>query len=134
MCEDLKERNHEVLNGLLARYTIDKTIRDLTQCESVFVSVEYMSKDRVEFKRAILYANIKYIVVNNRIVKTNKKEILYNFGKKMIKNLSLEEIEEVIAELGVIAEMAKQLILISKIETCEGKMKENYSDYMLWGE
>lgn len=124
MCEDLKERNKNLLIGLLTKYEIDKEVDDLILYESVFLSVEYeKNQDYSELKRAILYANLKFIIENGKTVKTNKKEILFNFGKKIIKKMGHEEVDQIISELKLIASLAKQLKLVGKIELEEEEIK-----------
>ena len=119
MIEEIRERNSSLLNELLERYTIEKPLNLLLRnYDSIFVSEEYIKEDgfNTELKRAILYANIKFISVNGKIEKTNKKEILYNFGKKAMKELSDKEINLVLAELHLMSHLIKQLKLISRIE------------------
>lgn len=124
MCEDLKERNKKLLIDLLAKYEIDKEVDDLILYESVFLSVEYeKNQDYSELKRAILYANLKFIIEDGKTVKTNKKEILFNFGKKIIKKMGHEEVDQIISELKLIASLAKQSKLVAKIELEEEEIK-----------
>ncbi len=125
MFEEIKERNHSLLTILLHKHKIEKSIHDLMNYESVFVSVEYMEKDNLnsEHKRAILYGNLKFIMIGNKAEKTNKKEILYNFGKKAMKGLSEKEIEFIIIELKFIGIIIKQLKLIMKVELEESDIK-----------
>lgn len=125
MFEEIKERNHSLLTKLINKHKIEKSIHDLMNYESVFVSVEYMEKDNLnsEHKRAILYGNLKFMMIGNKAEKTNKKEILYNFGKKAMKGLSEEAIEFIIIELKFIAIIIKQLKLIMKVELEESDIK-----------
>lgn len=134
MLEEIKERNNKRLNELLRKYGIEKSVKNLLiDYDSIFVSEEYMNKEQsnLELKRAILYANVKFIVVNEKFEKTNKKEILYNFGKKAMKGLSNNKINLIINELKLIGYLIKQLKLIQKFEIEENDIQtitnENYS-------
>ena len=126
--EIIKNRNKELLSDLLSKYQIDKDIDILVNnYESVFLSIEYQDKkdnSGNELKRVILYANLKHIIQNNEIVKTNKKEILYNFGRKLIKKMEEKEINLVVAELHLIVSLIKQLKLLAKIEFEEAQIQE----------
>lgn len=124
VCEELKERKKNILTDLLNKYGVNKPVDSLIQYESVFLSVEYeKNKEFNELKRAMLYANLKFIVEDGKTVKTNKKEILYSFGKKIIKTLRDYEIDRTISELKLISSLVKQLKLISKIEQEEAEIK-----------
>ena len=134
MLEEIKKRNDKILNELLKKYEIEKSVKNLLiDYDSIFVSEEYMNKEQsnLELKRAILYANVKFIVVNEKFEKTNKKEILYNFGKKAMKGLSNNKINLIINELKLIGYLIKQLKLIQKFEIEENDIQtitnENYS-------
>ena len=134
MLEEIKKRNDKILNELLKKYEIEKSVKNLLiDYDSIFVSEEYMNKEQsnLELKRAILYANVKFIVVNEKFEKTNKKEILYNFGKKAMKGLSNNKINLIINELKLIGYLIKQLKLIQKLEIEENDIQtiknENYS-------
>ena len=134
MLEEIKKRNDKTLNELLKKYEIEKSVKNLLiDYDSIFVSEEYMNKEQsnLELKRAILYANVKFIVVNEKFEKTNKKEILYNFGKKAMKGLSNNKINLIINELKLIGYLIKQLKLIQKFEIEENDIQtitnENYS-------
>ncbi len=134
MLEEIKERNNKRLNELLRKYGIEKSVKNLLiDYDSIFVSEEYISKEQSnsELKRAILYANVKFIVVNEKFEKTNKKEILYNFGKKAMKRLNKNKINLIINELKLIGYLIKQLKLIHKLEIEENDIQtitnENYS-------
>ena len=134
MLEEIKERNNKRLNELLRKYGIEKSVKNLLiDYDSIFVSEEYISKEQSnsELKRAILYANVKFIVVNEKFEKTNKKEILYNFGKKAMKRLNKNKINLIINELKLICYLIKQLKLIHKLEIEENDIQtitnENYS-------
>lgn len=131
MLEEIKERNNIVLNELLEKYGIEKSVDLLLKnYDSIFVSEEYIKEDgfNSELKRAILYANIKFIFVNGTVEKTNKKEILYNFGKKAMKGLSSNEIDLVLAELHLIGCLIKQLKLILKIEIEESQILNIFAE------
>ncbi|MFA9240004.1 MAG: hypothetical protein ACEQSQ_08990 [Candidatus Paceibacteria bacterium] len=121
MFEEIKKRNNRLLKELLDKHKIKKSLHELINYESVFVSVEYMEKDNLnsEHKRAILYGNLKFVKIGNKTEKTNKKEILFNFGKKAMKDLSEEEIKSIILELKFIGRIIKQLKLIMKVESEE---------------
>lgn len=134
MLEEIKERNNKRLNELLRKYGIEKSVKNLLiDYDSIFVSEEYINKEQSnsELKRAILYANVKFIVVNEKFEKTNKKEILYNFGKKAMKGLNKNKINLIINELKLIGYLIKQLKLIQKLETEENDIQtiinDNYS-------
>lgn len=134
MLEEIKERNNKRLNELLRKYGIEKSVKNLLiDYDSIFVSEEYINKEQSnsELKRAILYANVKFIVVNEKFEKTNKKEILYNFGKKAMKRLNKNKINLIINELKLIGYLIKQLKLIHKLEIEENDIQtitnENYS-------
>ncbi len=117
--EEIENRNKELLVLLLKKINIDKSVKDMTDYKNVFVSVEYDSKEDFSvsnLKRTFLYASIEFIEQNGRLVKTNKKEILYNFGKKLMRDLSDNEIETTILELKLIASLVKQLKYINKID------------------
>jgi len=120
MCEDYKERNKVLLQELVVYYNIDKTITQLVDCESVFLSIEFFKQDNQfiprELKRVLLYATINddMRIVNKKQVK--KKEILFNFGRKIIKKLNNTEIDNNISKLKMITYLTKQLKLISKVE------------------
>jgi hypothetical protein len=126
MLEEIKKRNDKILNELLKKYEIEKSVKNLLiDYDSIFVSEEYMNKEQsnLELKRAILYANVKFIVVNEKFEKTNKKEILYNFGKKAMKGLSNNKINLIINELKLIGYLIKQLKLIQKFEIEENDIQ-----------
>lgn len=134
MLEEIKERNNKRLNELLRKYGIEKSVKNLLiDYDSIFVSEEYINKEQSnsELKRAILYANVKFIMVNEKFEKTNKKEILYNFGKKAMKGLNKNKINLIINELKLIGYLIKQLKLIHKLEIEENDIQtiinENYS-------
>jgi len=131
MCEEIQNRNRSLLANLLAKYNIDKSLKDLTDYESVFLSIEYLKTEDIntELKRVILYGNLKYIVENGMLVKTNKKVILYNFGKKLIKKMNDTEIDKVIAELKLISSLIKQMKLVTKIELEESDIQSILSDF-----
>jgi hypothetical protein len=131
MCDEIFERNQEILLILLHKYSIDKSIRDLLNYESVFVSVEYEKQDQFNntLKRAILYGNLKYMRVDGEIVKTNKKEILYNFGKKAMKSLSESDIDKTVTDLHLFSSCVKQLKLIGKVELEEGDIVDMLQDF-----
>jgi hypothetical protein len=119
MFEEIKERNSFMLNKLFKEYDINKSLDLIIKnYDSIFVFEEYIKENgfNKELKRAILYANIKYAFINGKIEKTNKKEILYNFGKKAMKELSSNEIDSVLAELHLISHLIKQLKLVLRIE------------------
>lgn len=108
--EEIEIRNKELLLLLLKKFNIDKSVKDLVDYKSVFVSVEYNSKEDLSvsnLKRTFLYANVE---------STNKKEILLNFGKKLMKDLTEDQIETVILELRLIVSLVKQLKYINKID------------------
>lgn len=136
MLEKTKTRNQRYLIQLCRKYNIEKSFQELTvNYESVFVSIEYMEKDNPnsELKRAILYGNLKFEKINDNWEKTNKKEILYNFGKKAMKGLSEKNIEFIILELRLIGMIVKQSKLIMKLEleesdisTLLGEIEDNY--------
>ena len=135
MCEEIQNRNRSLLVDLLAKYNIGKSLKDLTDYESVFLSIEFMKTEVIntEFKRVILYGNLKYAVENGTLVKTNKKVILYNFGKKLIKKMSDTEVDKVIAELKLISSLTKQLKLVTKIELEESDIQSILSDFDIKG-
>lgn len=124
---DIESRNNELLSVLIKKYEIKKTIKELGDAESVFVSIEWDQKSSLEsntLKRAILYANIKYELENGKVIKVNKKEILYNFGKKRIKELkSDDEIELQIMELHIITYLVRQLKSIIRLKYEEGEIE-----------
>ena len=119
------------------KYNIDKTIKELIELESVFIFVEYYKNNNPlkssELYRAILYANIRYVVENNKVVKLSKakKVSLYTLGKKMIKKLSTEEVEETILELTLISKLIKQLKLIEKVDKEEYEINEIFQSLEL---
>jgi len=124
------QRNKETLLILLKQYNIDRTINELIDLESVFIFVEYYknedSSQSSELYRAILYANIRYEVKNNNVVKLTKakKISLFTLGKKMIKKLSEEEVEKIILELTLISKLIKQIKLINKINYEENDIQD----------
>lgn len=130
MLEEIKERNSYLLTELLNKYNIDKTVKELLDYESVFLSKEYINKDTMnnELKRAILYANLKYVRVNGTLQKTNKKEILFNFGKKAMRGLSENKINKVIAELSIISSLIKQSKLILRVEIEESDIQNTIAN------
>jgi hypothetical protein len=130
MFEEIKERNDHLLKKLLDKHKIKKSLDELINYESVFVSVEYMEKDNLnsEHKRAILYGNLKFVKIGNKTEKTNKKEILFNFGKKTMKDLSEEEIKFIILELKFIGRIIKQLKLIMKVELEESYIQTSLNE------
>ena len=85
------QRNNEILLSLLKKHKIDKTVKELIELESVFIFVEYYKNENPlksnELYRAILYANIRYVNENDKVIKLPKakKVSLYTLGKKMIK-------------------------------------------------
>jgi hypothetical protein len=119
MFEEIKERNSYMLNELFKKYDIDKSLDSIIKYyDSIFVFEEYIKENgfNSELKRAILYANIKLSFTNGKLEKTNKKEILFNFGKKAMKGLSSREINLSLAELHLISHLIRQLKLVSRIE------------------
>jgi len=133
---DIYERNEKLLKILLARLNIDKTLVELRSYESVFLSEEYIKIDDIgnkELKRAILYGNLKSKIENNVIVKTNKKEILFNLGKKFMKAHSEAEVEQTLLGLRLISKLVQQLKLEIKIGSLEIDIKEILSHYELEG-
>lgn len=117
--EEIELRNKELLVLLLKKFDLSKSVKDMTDYKNVFVSVEYDSKEDLSvanLKRTFLYASIEFIEQNGRLVKTNKKEILYNFGKKLMRDLSENQIETTILELKLITSLVKQLKYINKID------------------
>lgn len=130
MFEEIKKRNNRLLKELLDKHKIKKSLHELINYESVFVSVEYMEKDNLnsEHKRAILYGNLKFVKIGNKTEKTNKKEILFNFGKKAMKDLSEEEIKSIILELKFIGRIIKQLKLIMKVELEESYIQTSLNE------
>lgn len=119
---EIVQRNNEILLSLLKKHKIDKTVKELIELESVFIFVEYYKNENPlksnELYRAILYANIRYVNENDKVIKLPKakKVSLYTLGKKMIKKLSEEEIEKTILELTLISKLIKQIKLIDKID------------------
>lgn len=131
MFEKIKKRDNGLLNELLRKYGIEKSVKSLLiDYDSIFVSEEYINKEQpnLELKRAILYANVKFIIVNEKFEKTNKKEILYNFGKKAMKGLNKNKINLVINELKLIGYLIKQLKLIQKFEVEENDIQTIIND------
>lgn len=128
MCEDLKDRNIKMLNELLQQYNINKQSADLLNYESVFVSEEYFDKNAEKnidnLKRVMLYANVKYEMINGVVRKTNKKEVLYSLGRKKIKALDQEEIDKTILELKLFTALTKQLKNINHIDFEESKVND----------
>lgn len=124
---EIESRNKQILTMLLEKYEISKTIRELEDTESIFVSVEWENKDPLFgtsiLKRVILYANVKLELENDKIIKVNKKEILYNFGKKKIKQLKDKEIDLQILELNMIIFLVRQLKSINKLKYEECKIE-----------
>ena len=119
MFEEIKERNSYMLNELFKKYDIDKSLDSIIKYyDSIFVFEEYIKENgfNSELKRAILYANIKLSFTNGKLEKTNKKEILFNFGKKAMKGLSSREINLSLAELHLISHLIRQLKFVSRIE------------------
>lgn len=127
---EIIERNNETLIVLLKKYSIDKTIKELIDLESVFIFVEYYknsdSSKNSELYRVILYANVRYVVKDNNVIKLPKakKISLFTLGKKMIKKLSEEEVEKTILELTLISKLIKQIKLINKINYEENDIKD----------
>lgn len=135
MCGDLQKRDITLLQGLLTKYGIDKSVKDMSSYESVFLSIQFLGDSQVnaELKRVVLYANLKYIVQNGEVVRTNKKEILYSYGRKIIKKATDYEVDKTIAELNLIACFSKQLKLITKIELEESDIQSIFSDFDIEG-
>jgi len=133
---DIHERNEKLLKVLLVRLNIDKTLIELRSYESVFLSEEYIQVDDIgnkELKRAILYGNLKSKIENNVIVKTNKKEILFNLGKKFMKAHTEAEVEQSLLGLRLISKLIQQLKLETKIGSLEVDINDMLSHYNLEG-
>ena len=133
---DIHERNEKLLKILLVRLNIDKTLAELRSYESVFLSEEYIQVDDIgnnELKRAILYGNLKSKIENNVVVKTNKKEILFNLGKKFMKSKSDFEVEQTLLGLRLISKLIQQLKLEIKIGSLEVDINDMLSHYNLEG-
>lgn len=121
------DRNESLLDSLLSKYNLEMPISDLVAAESIFLSEENtVDQFNTELKRAILYTNTRVIRENGEIIRLDKikKIALYNFGKKIFKKLSEEEIKTVISELRLIAMLVKQLKFINKIKKEEFDIKE----------
>jgi len=127
---EIEQRNNEILQLLLKKYEIDKSVKDLIDFESVFIFVEYYKNENPlkdsELYRAILYANIRYKIENGNLIKLPKvkKISLYTLGKKMIKKLSIEEVDTIILELTLLSKLVKQLKFINKIDKEEHDINE----------
>jgi len=117
---EIEHRDNEILQLLLNKYEINKNVKDLINFESVFVFPEYYKNDNPlksnKLYRAILYANIKYTMENDKVIKLkkSKKVSLYALGQKSIKKLSENEVDKIVLELTLISKLTKQLKYIAK--------------------
>ena len=127
----IKKRNEDLLNILLNKFKIGKSAKELVKdYESVYIAIEYI-KDKDEFdlenmlknkqkelKRVLMYSSLKYTKdpKTGAVSKTNKREILYTFGRKIIKTLNEKDIDRAVLELKLIVSLIKELKFIDKIE------------------
>jgi hypothetical protein len=117
MFEEFKKKYEKKLTILLNDLDIKDSIEELIDFESVFLSIEYEKTDNTILKRAILYGNLKFESIKGKLRKTNKKKIIFNFGKKLIKKENdKNSIKNKINKLKLIAILSRQLKLIKKVE------------------
>ncbi len=120
----LEERNNKYLEKLINKFKIEKSVEDLTDMSSVYITID---KDR-SIKEVDVVNRIRLMGAENiyesvagikRIVKTKKVQ-LYTINNKTIKELSENnELSTVVNNLDYICSLVKELQLFREIREME---------------